>query len=78
MKNRLNSSKACAFLGCSKSKLYKLTHTRELRYVKYGGRIWFKPDDLQTYIENHSIEIRSREDLEQEAADLAIGRNNHA
>ena len=78
MKDLMNSSQACNVLCCSKSKLYKLTHTRELRYFKYSGRIWFRPDDLKAYIENHSIEIKSKEELEREAADLAIGRNNHA
>ena len=77
-KENLNAQEAALILKCSLSKLYKLTHHREIRYYKYGGKVWFKQEDLEDYIERNSIEVRSMEDLEREADGLMEDGGSHA
>ncbi len=53
----LNIDEASSFLRLSKSKIYKLTSSRGIQFVKFGSRIFFKPDDLKSYIDSNTIRI---------------------
>jgi excisionase family DNA binding protein len=50
---------ACALLGCSQSKMYKLVSRREIPHFKIGRRVLFKADELNEYISNLRVEVVS-------------------
>lgn len=50
-KEFIGTREAAAYICVSLSKLYKLTHTRELRYSKIGTKNVFRIDDLRKFIE---------------------------
>lgn len=52
MKDYLSFKEAARFLCVSESKLYKMTHKREVRYYKMGRLNVFKVDDLQNLLNN--------------------------
>lgn len=48
--NHLNATEAAAFLGLKKSYLYRLTSTKQIPFIKYGGRlILFERTALETW-----------------------------
>lgn len=51
----LTVEQAAKYLCVSTSKLYKMTHTRELKYHKVGRLNLFKVKDLEDYLESHSV-----------------------
>lgn len=46
----LSFKEAVAYLGTSKSFLYKKTSTKQIKFYKPNGKIFFKKEDLKTYI----------------------------
>lgn len=52
----LDFNKAIAFLGISKSTLYKLTSSKEIKFYKPRGKIFFRKDDLVAFITNPNKE----------------------
>lgn len=56
----LTSKEAADFLLISKSTLYKLTSSKEIKFYKPKGKIFFKKEDLINYItQNSSLENES-------------------
>ncbi len=53
----LDLEEACALLGCSKSKLYKMVARREIPHFKVGRRVLFKADELHQYISTLRVEV---------------------
>lgn len=50
----LNVNEAAAFLGVSKSQLYKLTSGRKIKFTKPSGKkIFFKKEDLINWIQQN-------------------------
>jgi len=43
---------AAAYLGISQSKLYQMVSRREIPFYKVGGKILFKREDLDAYLES--------------------------
>ena len=58
--------------GLSASKLYKATHKREIRFYKVFGKIVFDEDIILEWIEANTVNIRSKEELEKEAAGVNL------
>lgn len=53
----LNFKEAVAYLGISTSTLYKLTSTKQIRFYKPKGKIFFKKEDLTTYITQSEVSV---------------------
>lgn len=52
--NRLNWQQACAILGCSKAKFYRLVKRGELMAYKVGKRgLWVKREDCEKLLTRH-------------------------
>jgi excisionase family DNA binding protein len=63
----LNFEEARAFLGVSKSTLYKLTHRRIIKHLKPGGgKLYFKKADLLAWMNRNPV--KSVEEIEEIAA----------
>ena len=46
----LSFKEAVAYLGISKSTLYKLTSSKQIRFYKPKGKIFFKQEDLVSFM----------------------------
>jgi excisionase family DNA binding protein len=55
MKEYLNFKEAALFLCVSESKLYKMTHLREVQYYKIGRLNVFKRTDLQDLLSERKV-----------------------
>jgi excisionase family DNA binding protein len=53
--NLLTVNQAAAFLATSRWSVYRLVRCGELRAVRVGERLRFKPDDLEAYIEREPV-----------------------
>ncbi|HYG05320.1 MAG TPA: helix-turn-helix domain-containing protein [Stenotrophomonas sp.] len=57
VRDRMNVDQAAERLGLSRSTLEKMRHTgRGPRYVKLGGRVFYRRVDLDAYIEGAIVE----------------------
>lgn len=57
VRDRMNVDQAAERLGLSRSTLEKMRHTgRGPRYVKLGGRVFYRRADLDAYIEGAIVE----------------------
>jgi len=74
MEKLLNSSEACEVLMISKSKLFKLTMNREISHKKIHGRLRFEMIKLRNWLEEQTVEVLTKFELEQKADKL--GRKN--
>ncbi|CTP92388.1 hypothetical protein XTPLMG728_3224 [Xanthomonas translucens pv. poae] len=55
--SRLRGPAAATYLGLSHSTLEKMRHEgRGPRYVKIGGRVFYRREDLDSYIEGSVVE----------------------
>ena len=72
VKEIFNVDEAASFLGLSKSRIYKMTHHKEVPYYTTGKRVYFKREDLLDYVTKHRIS--SKEEIEQQAINY-ITRN---
>jgi len=52
----LTIRQAASYLNLSTSKIYKLTHTKSIRYYKPGKTVYFKRSDLAEYILANIVE----------------------
>jgi len=50
MTHLINMVTAAETLGVSRSFLYKLTAKKEIQHVKLGARVFFRPEDLEAFI----------------------------
>lgn len=80
-KNIFNTDEAAAYLGVSKSHLYKLVHTRRLPCHKpTGRRLFFKRSDLDAYAttgrvcSNDEIDVLARKWLDKNPMVRRTGR----
>jgi len=48
----LDFKEATAFLGISKSTLYKLTSSKEIKFYKPRGKLFFKKEHLIEFVTN--------------------------
>ena len=75
--NILNLSEAPKFTGYSKSHLYKLTHFRKIDHYKPNGKnIFFKKEDLESFLLQGKKEVVPSEDIEALAANYLLTKNN--
>lgn len=70
MEKLKNTPAAANYLGISRSKLYKLCHYRELKHLKVFGQLRFREADLEKYLQDHLVEIKTKEELEHEVEKL--------
>lgn len=52
----LKLKEAAEYLRVSKSTLYKRTMRRSIPFYRFGGKILFKPDDLDEFIKRSRME----------------------
>ncbi len=65
-KDMFTVDEACSFMGVSKSTLYKMSSSNAIPlYKPTGGRIYFKRDDIISYLQQNRI--KSQKEIEQEA-----------
>jgi len=69
---RLNLQEASEYLGVSKSYIYKLTHTRMIPFNKFGKRIIFFTKELDEWIKQNALRVKTREELEREASEYIM------
>ncbi|WP_457129962.1 helix-turn-helix domain-containing protein [Mucilaginibacter sp. HD30] len=70
-KDMLTVDEACAFMGVSKSTLYKMSSNNVIPlYKPTGGRIYFKRDDINSYLQQNRV--MSQKEIEQEALNYVI------
>lgn len=62
----LTLAQAAAYMGISKSHLYKMTSTNKITFYKPGKKIYFKKVDLNKYL------FRNRQPSEMEIEQRAI------
>lgn len=55
----LSVKQAAAYLGLSTQTLYNRTSQRRIDYVKLGGRVLFRPSDLEKMIEAGTVRAKS-------------------
>lgn len=65
---RMNLTEAAQYLGMTKSGMYKFTHERRIPYHKLGKRVFFYTKDIDEWLKEQSPRIKSRQELEREAA----------
>lgn len=76
VKEILNVEETASFLGVSKSRVYKMTHRREVPYYHTGKYLYFKREDVLQWVMKNRIS--SREEIEQQAINyLAKGRRKY-
>jgi excisionase family DNA binding protein len=67
-------AEACKYLNCSKSYLYKLTHTKNIPHYKPNGKkVYFTKAELDIWLSRNPIKTQSQ--IEQEANDyVTLGK----
>ena len=66
----LTTSECSKLCGFSVSKIYKLTMNREIPHKKIFGRLRFEEKKLIKWLEEQSIEILTKDELETKARKL--------
>ena len=51
----VTSAEAADRLGCSERMVRKLVQTRQVPFVRVGRLVRFRPEDLDRYIEAHTV-----------------------
>ncbi len=51
----------CAYLGCSKHLIYRLTREHRIRFVRVGRELRFRPEDVALWLETESVAARHDE-----------------
>jgi excisionase family DNA binding protein len=69
---RINLIEAAKYLGLKKSTMYKLTMTRKIPFSKFGRKIIFYTKELDEWIKQNSLRIKTREELEREASEYIM------
>jgi excisionase family DNA binding protein len=69
----LTFEEAKAFLQVSSSTLYKLTHRKQIRYLKPGGgKLWFAKKDLVNWMSRNIVE--SQDKIDEKAVNYLINK----
>lgn len=71
---RLSLVEAAQYLGVSKSNMYKLTHTRAIPFYKFGKRVIFYTKELDEWIKQNAIRVKTRDEIEREASEYIMLR----
>ena len=50
-----NIDRLAAYLGASKSFVYRLTREHRIRFLKVGKELRFRPEDVAAYLEAESV-----------------------
>ena len=66
---RLSLVEAAQYLGVSKSYMYKLIHTRAIPFNKFGKRVIFYTKELDEWIKQNALRVKTREEIEREACE---------
>jgi excisionase family DNA binding protein len=69
---RLSLIEAAQYLGVSKSYMYKLTHTRAIPFSKFGKRVIFYTKELDEWIKQNALRVKTREEIEREASEYIM------
>ena len=65
----LSLEEACEYLSLKPATMYSYTHKRVLPFYKVRGRkLYFLKDDLDEFILNESNLVKSKQQIEKEAA----------
>lgn len=51
LKTYLNLDELCELADMSKQTVYQYTHTRQIPFIKRGGKLLFKRDDIIKWVE---------------------------
>jgi excisionase family DNA binding protein len=65
VKKYLSLEEAGKYLGVAKGTMYKFTHKREIPYYKPNRAVYFKIEDLDSWISKNRVS--SQEEIEREA-----------
>jgi hypothetical protein len=52
--------------------MYKLTHTREIPYNKFGKRVIFYSKKLDEWLKQTSFRVKTREEIERETSEYIM------
>jgi excisionase family DNA binding protein len=66
---RMNLPDAAQYLGVSKGRMYKYTHTRTIPFHKLGKRIFFYTKELDDWLKETAPRYKSRLEIEREASE---------
>ncbi len=66
-KSFLTTEEAAAYLGIAMPTLYSYTSRRFIPHYKTRRKIYFKIEDLESYVLNSANRVQSNEEIEQEA-----------
>lgn len=56
-KGYMSAKAAAEMLGLTANWLYRLKAERKIPFYRIGGRVFFKEEDLQAYIESSRVEV---------------------
>jgi excisionase family DNA binding protein len=63
---------ASTYLGIKKSTLYSYTHKRMIPFFKPSHKIYFRIEDLNSFVMNEDCYFKSQEQIEVEALKLQV------
>jgi excisionase family DNA binding protein len=66
----LNLEMASAYVGISKSSIYKYTSTKEIPHFKRGKRLFFKKVELDDWLTTHKV--ISRDEIDKMATEYIL------
>ncbi len=69
---RINLIGAAKYLVVKKSTMYKLTMTRKIPFSKFGRKIIFYTKELDEWIKQNGIRVKTREEIEREASEYIM------
>jgi len=69
---RFSLVEAAQYLGVSKSAMYKYTHTRTIPFHKFGKRVIFYTKELDEWIKQNAVRVKTREEIEREASEYIM------
>ena len=72
----LNMNEAAAYLGLTKSYLYKMTSSRMIPHSKLGKKIIFWRNELYDWISAHKVKTNT--EIEQEANEYLVKRKTYS
>lgn len=55
MEKLLDVSDLANILKLKKPTIYKLISSRRIPFIKIGSRVFFKPDEIETWIKENSV-----------------------
>jgi excisionase family DNA binding protein len=68
MKTYLTAVDAANYMQISMSKLYKLTAGKLIKHYRRGNRLFFLEKDLQAWLAQNMIAVKSRDEIQNIAA----------